>query len=95
MKKIHLALGLSIGLLLSSCSLDTNPSSDLPEDEIISTVADLQNAVNGIGYIFTQSEARLTYASEYGLYADLLTNEFKIADDYGQSSPSALQPHQQ
>lgn len=89
MKKIHLALGLSIGLLLSSCSLDTNPSSDLPEDEIISTVADLQNAVNGIGYIFTQSEARLTYASEYGLYADLLTNEFKIADDYGQSSPIA------
>lgn len=84
MKKIYLAFGLFAGMTLSSCSLDTLPSTSLGEDIAITTESDLQNAVNGIGYLL--SEDRMTYGAEYGIYADLLTNEFKIVDDYGQSS---------
>ena len=84
MKKIYLAFGLFAGMALSSCSLDTLPSTSLGEDIAITTESDLQNAVNGIGYLL--SEDRMTYGAEYGIYADLLTNEFKVARDYGQSS---------
>lgn len=84
MKKIYLALGLFAGMTLSSCNLDTLPSTSLGEDIAITTESDLQNAVNGIGYLL--SEERMTYGSEYGIYADLLTNEFKVVRDYGQSS---------
>ena len=84
MKKIYLAFGLFAGMTLSSCSLDTLPSTSLGEDIAITTESDLQNAVNGIGYLL--SEDRMTYGAEYGIYADLLTNEFKVARDYGQSS---------
>ena len=84
MKKIYLAFGLFAGMALSSCNLDTLPSTSLGEDIAITTESDLQNAVNGIGYLV--SEDRMTYGAEYGIYADLLTNEFKVVDDYGQSS---------
>lgn len=84
MKKIYLALGLAAGLTLSSCSLDTEPSTSLSESTAITTASDLKNALNGIGYIL--SEDQMLYGSEYGIYADLLTNEFKIARDYGHSS---------
>jgi hypothetical protein len=87
MKKIYLAFGLAAGLTFTSCSLDTLPSTSLSEDIAITTENDLQNAVNGIGYLL--SEDRMTYSAEYGLYADLLTNEFKVVRDYGQSSPIA------
>ena len=84
MKKIYLAFGLVAGLTLTSCDLDTLPSTSLGEEIAITTENDLQNAVNGIGYLL--SEDRMTYSAEYGLYADLLTNEFKVVRDYGQSS---------
>lgn len=84
MKKIYLAFGLFAGMTLSSCNLDTLPSTSLGEDIAITTESDLQNAVNGIGYLL--SEDRMTYGAEFGIYADLLTNEFKVVDDYGQSS---------
>lgn len=85
MKKIYLVLGLVAGLSLSSCSLDTDPSVSLKEEEAIKSELDLEYAVNGIGYLL--SEDRMLYGSEFGLYADLLTNEFKIVDNYGQSTP--------
>ena len=84
MKKIYLALGLAAGLTLSSCSLDTEPSTSLSESTAITSASDLKNALNGIGYIL--SEDQMLYGSEYGIYADLLTNEFKIARDYGHTS---------
>lgn len=87
MKKIYLALGLATGLSLSSCSLDTEPSTSLAENIALTSVSDLENAVNGIGYLL--SEDRMTYGAEFAIYADLLTNEFAIANDYGQSSPIA------
>ena len=88
MKKIFLAFGLFAGMTLTSCDLDTLPSTSLGEDIAITTESDLQNAVNGIGYLL--SEDRMTYGAEFGIYADLLTNEFKIVDDYGQSSGIAM-----
>lgn len=85
MKKIYLALGLVAGLALSSCSVDTEPSTALPDSESITKLRDMENALNGIGYLL--SEDRMTYGAEYGIYADLLTNDYMVADDYGQSSP--------
>jgi len=87
MKKIYLVFGLAAGLTLSSCSLDTEPSTSLGEKVAITTESDLQYAVNGVAYLLT--EDRMLYSSEFGIYADLLTNEFKIVKDYGQSSPIA------
>jgi tetratricopeptide (TPR) repeat protein len=75
-------------MTLSSCKLDTLPSTSLGEDIAITTETDLQNAVNGIGYLL--SEDRMLYGSEYGIYADLLTNEYQVPDDYGQSSGIAM-----
>ena len=88
MKKIFLAFGLFAGMTLTSCNLDTLPSTSLGEEIAITSESDLQNAVNGIGYLL--SEDRMTYGAEFGIYADLLTNEFKIVDDYGQSSGIAM-----
>ena len=84
MKKIYLIIGMVAGLFLSSCDMDTLPSTSLGEEIAITTENDLQNAVNGIGYLL--SEDQMLYGSEYCIYADLLTNEFKIVDDMGHSS---------
>lgn len=84
MKKIYLALSLFAGLALTSCNLDEAPSTSLPVDDAITSEADLKYAINGVGYIL--SEERMLYASEFGLYADLLTNDFAVISDNGQSS---------
>lgn len=72
-------------MTLSSCDLDTLPSTSLGEDIAITTESDLKNAVNGIGYLL--SEDRMTYGADFGIYADLLTNEFKYVKDNGHSTP--------
>ena len=54
MKKIYLVLGLVAGLSLSSCSLDSEPSTSLGEGVAITTESDLQYAVNGIGYLMSE-----------------------------------------
>ncbi len=89
MKKIYLTLGLAVGMLLSSCSdfLDRTPSTSLPTDDAITSLADMQNAINGVGYIL--SSERMTYGAEYAIYADLKGPDFSILKDYGQSSPIA------
>lgn len=89
MKNIYLIIGLAAGITFSSCNdfLDKNPGSALPSEDAITSVFDLQNAVNGVGYIV--SEGRMTYSAEFGLYADLMSNNFKVIRDYGQSSPIA------
>lgn len=85
MKKIYLALSLFAGLALTSCNLDESPATSLPLDEGITSEIDLKSAVKGVSYLLT--EDRMLYASEFGLYADLLTNDFTVIDDNGQSSP--------
>lgn len=89
MKRIYLALGLAVTMSLSSCSdfLDKMPSTSLPVDDALTTVNDLQNAVNGVAYLL--SEDRMTYSAEFAIFADLRGNDFKIINDYGQSSPIA------
>ncbi len=87
MKNIYITLGLVAGLALTSCSdfLDKEPSTALPVDEAITSVEDLEYALNGVTYYLTVNQ--MSYPSEFGVYADLLTNEFKVIDDYGHSSP--------
>ena len=87
MKKFYITLGLVAGLALTSCSdfLDKEPSTALPVDEAITSVEDLEYALNGVTYYLTVNQ--MSYPSEFGVYADLLSNEFKIIDDYGHSSP--------
>ncbi|MBR1541947.1 MAG: RagB/SusD family nutrient uptake outer membrane protein [Bacteroidaceae bacterium] len=87
MKKIYLTIGVVTGFVLSSCSgfLDREPSTALPVDGAITTVADLENAVNGVGYVV--SGERGTYGAEFTLYADLLTNEFAVIQSNNQSVP--------
>lgn len=84
MKKIYLTLGLVAGMAMTSCSdfLDKTPSTSLPVDGAVTTVFDLENAVNGIGYLM--SEDRMTYSAEYAIYADLRGNDFAIKYNYGQ-----------
>ncbi|MGL5913799.1 MAG: RagB/SusD family nutrient uptake outer membrane protein, partial [Bacteroidales bacterium] len=89
MKKIYLILTLALGLVATSCSdfLDRNPSTSLPENETtITTLIELQNAVNGIGYILTRT-VRMTYGAEFGIYADLRGNDFAVIKSNGQSTP--------
>lgn len=89
MNKIFLSLSLVAGLMFTSCSdfLDKEPTNALPVDGSITSVADLQYAINGVAFPMTTE--RMTYASEFGIYADLLTDNFKIVKDQGQSSPLA------
>ena len=87
MKKVYLTLGIVSSLALASCSgfLDKEPSTALPVDGAITSFEDLQNTVNGIGYVV--SGERGTYGAEFTLYADLLTNEFAVIKSNNQSVP--------
>lgn len=89
MKKILILTTIVAGFLFTSCDgfLDRQPSTSLSSDGTITSVEDVMYAVNGISYLFT--EDRFLYPSEYGIYADLLTNNYEVIDDYGQSSPIA------
>ncbi|MCR4765391.1 MAG: RagB/SusD family nutrient uptake outer membrane protein [Bacteroidaceae bacterium] len=87
MKRLYLILGIAVSWALSSCNgfLDKEPSTALPVDGAITSIDDLQNAVNGIGYVI--SRQRGCYGAEFAIYADLLTNEFTVIKSYNQSVP--------
>lgn len=84
MKKIYIVLGIAASMVFSSCSdfLDREPSTQLPTESAITTTADLRNAINGVGYVL--SDGRMTYASEFNLFADTRTNQFKVIKDNNQ-----------
>lgn len=86
MKNNIFAFGL-IGLTLASCSdfLDKEPSTSLSVDGAITTQEDLQYALNGVAYTFTSG--RMSYGAEGAIYADLLTNNYKIIKSNNQSAP--------
>lgn len=90
MKKTILSLGLVAGLALTSCSdfLDKEPTNALPVDGTITSVEDLKYAINGVNYRLTVE--RMSYPSEFGIYADLLTDNYKIIKDNGQASPISM-----
>ena len=80
---------LASALVLGSCNdLDQTPSTELPEDEAVTTTADLQNAVNGVPYTLIDAfdGERFTYTSEFTLFGDIRTNDFKIGYNFGQTS---------
>lgn len=88
MKKIYLAIGITASMMLSSCSdfLDQDPSVELPTESAITTTADLRNAINGIPYSLMEGsrDGRMTYASEFSLFADTRCNDFKVTEDNNQ-----------
>lgn len=85
MKKLYI-IGLLFGVL-SSCDdfLDKEPSTALPVESAITTMTDLRNAVNGIGYIV--SEGRMTYSSDFAIYADLKGSDFKAVSNNNHAGP--------
>ena len=86
MKKTYISLAFAASLALTSCSdfLDKEPSTSLPSGSAITTVTDLENAINGICYILIEN-GRMGYASEFGLYGDLRCNDFTIIKSNGQT----------
>lgn len=88
MKKIIFSFGLAMSLGLTSCSdfLDKEPSTELPSNGAITSVADLENAVNGLCYVLIESASgRMNYASEFGLYGDIRCNDFVNIGRNGQT----------
>ena len=95
MKKIYLILGIAASMMFSSCSdfLDREPSTELPTNSAIKSTSDLQNAVNGIGYVLSGSLVgyeRMSYASEFTLFGDLRTNDFMPPSSQGQTDEIRL-----
>lgn len=100
MKKIFYTIIFACAVMFSSCSdfLDKNSSISLPSDESITTLNELQLAVNGIHYIQTGAwyndvdEAFNTpqgvYGSDFTLYADMLGGDFEPKDSYNQLAPA-------
>lgn len=76
-------------MTFTSCSdfLDKMPSTSLPVEEAITTMTDLKNAVNGIGYLM--SEGRMTYSADFAIFADLRGGDFQAISNNNQAGPIA------
>lgn len=87
MKKLRYIIGIVLCLAVSSCSdfLDNMPSDSLPAEEAITTITDLNNAVNGIGYLMSQD--RMTYGSDFAIYADLRGEDFYAISNNNHAGP--------
>lgn len=88
MKKIYTLL-LTVVLLSSSCSdfLNRVPSTSAPVETAISNMDDLNNALNGIPYLLVS--ARMSYTSDFGIYADLKGEDFSPKNAVNQSGTIA------
>ena len=79
--------------MFTACSdfLDESPSTGLPSGEAITTLTDLRNAVNGVAYFLSTNNSnvtvRMTYASDYGIYADLKGSDFMALSNNNQAGP--------
>ena len=84
MKKIY-TLVLLAGMMLQSCSdfLDRTPSTSLPVEMAITNLKDLNNAVNGIPYILIGK--RMSYDSDFGIFADMRGEDFSPKNNVNQS----------
>jgi len=81
-KYINISLAAIAIISLSSC-LDKVPSTALPTDSAVTSVADLQTAVNGAYYIATYG-GQMTATSELAIYADELGPDSKVEKGSGQ-----------
>lgn len=86
MKKIYILTALSASLLFSACSEDLNtaPSTSLPTDMAIETVADYQKALNGV--FQRMSYSQYLHAGTLGFYADCKGGDTKIIYNSNQIS---------
>ena len=87
MKKLGYIISLALCMMVSSCSdfLDKMPSDSLPAEEAITTMTDLNNAVNGIGYLMSLD--RMTYGADFAIYADLRGEDFYAVSNNQQTGP--------
>ncbi|MDP6909278.1 MAG: RagB/SusD family nutrient uptake outer membrane protein, partial [Flavobacteriales bacterium] len=82
MKKISLILSLTI--IFGSCEklLVVDPVTDIPADQAIQTVQDLENLANSM---YNGLQGGSLYGGNFQLYADLLAEDTQV--DEGQLSP--------
>lgn len=86
MKKIYL-VSLAFMLLTAACNdvLEKTPGTSLPVDEAITSVDDLQNAVNGI--YADQATDVGSYGGDFSLFADLRGSDFQSISDVNHAGP--------
>ena len=86
MKRIYI-IGILFSIIFTSCDdfLDKSPSTSLPVEEAITTLGDLKNAVNGVYYLV--SEDRMTYGSDFAIYADLRGSDFMALSNNNHAGP--------
>lgn len=95
MKKIYIIVTIIVSVMFTACSdfLEESPSTGLPAGEAITSLADLRNAVNGVAYFLSTNNSsvtvRMTYASDYGIYADLKGADFKALSNVNHAGPLA------
>ncbi len=79
MRKIFIIL-LSVALFSCSDDLEQVPTNKLPSSEAISTVSDLQSAVNGVYSTLVDQDS---YCGYFGLYADGKGGDLDYLKNYG------------
>ncbi|WP_195372031.1 MULTISPECIES: RagB/SusD family nutrient uptake outer membrane protein [Parabacteroides] len=86
MKKIYL-VSLAFMLLGTACDdvLEKTPGTSLPVDEAITSVDDLQNAVNGV-YAYQATEVG-SYGADFTLFADLRGGDFQSISTVNHAGP--------
>ena len=79
MKRTPLYIALTAATLFASCSkqLDQFPSTSLPDDEAIESVASLHRAVNGA---YAPLVLRYGYGGDVALYPDAKGGDVKIVN---------------
>lgn len=94
MRKLFYTIIIATSSIFVSCSdfLDQTPSTSLPTDESITSLKDLQLAVNGVYYVQTgYTNANIpygtpqgVYAGDYTVYADLKGGDFRAIGNNNQ-----------
>ena len=102
-KKITYMLFLGLAVVLQGCVdfLEQSPSDALPSNEAITSVTDLNNAVNGVytGMIDfdlgqgQQTEPYSYYGGDFIAYADLKGGDLNYTSSNNQISPMARYEH--
>lgn len=91
MSKIYISI-LALGLSVSACdTFDKVPSAEWPSEDAISTIEDLEYAVNGVYESQTSSidngtNPRGSYAGDFTLYADMKGSDFQCIGKNNQAT---------
>ena len=91
MKKLYISI-LALALSVSACdTFDKVPSSEWPSEDAISTLEDLEYAVNGVYQSQTASidngtNPRGSYAGDFTLYADMRGSDFQCIGKNNQAT---------